>query len=209
MPFYALCAELLENRSSEPEAAQREKPGKKLMSQSIQGAESGNLRCRFRGQESLPAWGIPHGLGRVLRDERLSCDWISGGDGSSRVLLWAIAQIPGNSWDFCCLRNEMIGNSLTHWKCSLGWYWRVVYRFLRAQRNSEAGWYAAGRSAMKEAPLGAISAGWQCGVWQLHVPSGKLARLKTNLGGQRFFFQLKPKAGARPHAFIILCNYNL
>lgn len=83
--------------------------------------------------------------------EQLSCDWISGGDGSSRALLWAIAQTPGNSWDFCCLRNEMIGNSLTHWKCSLGWYWRVGYRFLRAQRNSEAGWYVAGRSAMKEA----------------------------------------------------------
>ena len=58
----------------------------------------------------------------------------------------------------------------------------------------------------KKPPLGAVSAGWGYAVWQPHVPHGELAHSKPNLGGQRFFFQSNPRAGARPHAFIILCK---
>lgn len=54
--------------------ARREKPGKKLMSQSL-GSREWELEMQGSGDRSHDTpRGNPHRLERVLRDERLSCD---------------------------------------------------------------------------------------------------------------------------------------
>ena len=88
MLFYTLCLELLANRSSKPEAAQREKAEKKLTCQPIWGVESGDLRCSLWNRSPYLS-GDPDRLRRVLRDDRvsqLSCTKGLWGNGSSRVL---------------------------------------------------------------------------------------------------------------------------
>lgn len=47
----------------------------------------------------------------------------------------------------------MVGSSLIHWKCSPGLYWNVGRGFFSVQRNSGAGWCAAGRGSRDKALL--------------------------------------------------------
>lgn len=97
----------------------------------------------------------------------------------------------------------MVGSSFTHWKHFLGLYWNVGQGFSRHRKilGLNGAWQR--EVPRKKHPLGAITAGWEWGVWQPHAPHGKLPHSKPK---QSFFFQSDPKAGARTHALLILCK---
>lgn len=73
MLSYALCLELVKNRSSKPEAAQKEEAGKKLTGQPVWGGEGGWHEMQAPGREPLPLQGTPPTTIVLTDDGCLSC----------------------------------------------------------------------------------------------------------------------------------------